>query len=685
MRALLLALLILCVPAAASAAPNVIAPTGPAMDRERSLVERLTIERANALAANDARWSAQYSERARRLEAAERALRTAQATSANAQAELARLESEKKALSDEIAAKDQAYAQEIAAYRELMTGVVASAGPEKLTALERYATGDRIGAFPVLQQITEAENAARDRAAAAMDAARRKANADNMRALAAQALDMLQRGELTLDKVLPIWRQVVELDPDTAWGWVELGRLESRGGRIELARAAYERALAKAGNDEDRIAALSGLSDTQIRVNDLAGAAFSIERSVVIAEARAKEAPDNTNLRLNLIVSLTRLSDIQMAQGRSAQARETIVRALFMAVDLYTAHPEDPITVRLVAFAAINGGEKLQRIGEFGAAAQGYAAALKVYEEVIKDQMDQQDRSVLANLRIRRGQLFLDQGDMPHAAEEFQKALVLAEALATSDPGDLGYRILLQDALNRVGDGAKERGDWAAARKAYERGIAVARQSAEISPGDREMQRNLAVAYDKLGAVLLEEGDLDAAEAAFRSGQAIVAPNLQANPRELMPRADNSEFFWRLGQVARKRGDLAAAVTNMARSVDLLLSLNNDQPENRDYLNDIVENARDLGDAQAAAGDRSGAAVSYGRSLQAASYIAGREAANPAAQRDLALTLFQMARDLGGDGAWAKAAAQYEKLAALGPLTAEDKANLERAKREAAR
>lgn len=685
MRALVLSLLMFCVPAAALAAPNVIAPTGPAMERERSLVERLTIERANALAANDARWSAQYSERARRLEAAERALRTAQATGATAQAELARLESEKKALSDEIAAKDQAYAQEIAAYRELMTGVVSNAGPEKLTALERYATGDRIGAFPVLQQITEAENAARDRAAAAMDAVRRKANADNMRALAAQSLDMLQRGELTVDKALPIWRQVVALDPDTAWGWVELGRLEGRAGHLELARAAYEQAQAKAGNDEDCIAALTGLSDTQLRVNDLAGASVSMERTVAIAEARAKEAPDNTNLRLNLIVSLTRLSDIQMAQGRSAQARETIVRALFLAVDLYTAHPEDPITVRLVAFVAINGGDKLQRMGDFAAAAQGYDAALKVYDEVIKDQMDQQDRSVLAGLRIQRGQLFMDQGDVSRAIGEFQKALVLADALAASDPGDLGFRILLQDALNRVGDSAKERGDWAAARRVYERAIALARQSAEASPADREMQRNLAVAYAKLGAVLLQEGDLDAAEASFRNGQAIVAPNLQANPQALMPRADNAEFYWRLGLVARKRGDLAAAVTSLSRSVDLLLSLNNDQPENRSYLTDIVENARDLGDAQAATGDRTGAAISYGRSLQAATYIAARELSNPASQRDLALTLFQMARDLGGEGAWAKAAAQYEKLAALGPLTAEDKANLERAKREAAR
>lgn len=685
MRAMLLALLILCVPAAALAAPGVIAPTGAAMERERSLVERLTIERANALAANDARWSAQYAERARRLEAAERALRTAQVTSANAQAELARLEAEKKALADEIAAKDQAYAQELAAYRELMTGVVASAGPEKLTALERYAAGDRIGAFPVLQQITEAENAARDRAAAVMDAARRKANADNMRALGAQALDMLQRGELTIDKALPIWRQVAELDPGTAWNWVELGRLESRAGHPEAARSAYDQALSRAGNDEDRIAALSGLSDTQIRFNDLAGAAVTMERSVAIAEARAKEAPDNINLRQNLIVSLTRLSDIQMAQGRSGEAREMIVRALFMAVDLYTAHPQDPSTVRLVAFTAINGGEKLQRMGEFGAAAQGYDTALTVYEEVIKDQMDQQDRSVLVNLRIRRGQLFLDQGDVAHAAEEFQKALTLADALAASDPGDLGYRILLQDALNRVDDNAREVGDWAAARAAYERALGVARQSAEGSPSDREMQRNLAVAYDKLGAVLIEDGELDAAAAAFRAGLAIVAPNLAANPREPLPRADNAEFLWRLGQVARKRGDLAEAVASISRSVDLLLSLNNDQPENRGYLTDIVENARDLGDAQAAAGDRAAAAISYGRSLQAASYIAGRETANPAAQRDLALTLFQMARDLGGDGAWAKAAAQYEALAALGPLTGEDKANLARAKREAAR
>jgi hypothetical protein len=101
MRALLLAALLVLAPAAALAAPATpVPPAASSVQREQALIERLTIERANALAANDARWASQYADRARRLEAAEKALRAAQSTNA---AELARLTAEKKALADEIA------------------------------------------------------------------------------------------------------------------------------------------------------------------------------------------------------------------------------------------------------------------------------------------------------------------------------------------------------------------------------------------------------------------------------------------------------------------------------------------------------------------------------------------------------------------------------------------------------
>ncbi|MFO1015384.1 MAG: hypothetical protein U1E50_16655 [Caulobacteraceae bacterium] len=682
MRALILAALLVLAPAAALAAPATpVPPAASSVQREQALIERLTIERANALAANDARWSAQYADRARRLEAAEKALRAAQSTSA---AELARLTAEKKALADEIAAKDQAYAQEIAAYRELMSGVVAQAGPEKLAALERYAAGDRIGAFPVLQQITEAENAARDRAAAALDQARRRANAANMRALGAQALDMLQRGELTADKAEAIFVQVCDLDADDVWSLIQLGRLRFRLGRLESARTAFDAAMAKATDDDQRVSILAGQADIMLRVHDRAGAVAALQRMAALAEARSKADPADLILKANLVISLTRLSDVQMDAGQSAQARESITRALFMAIEIYKLQPDNS-NAQLAASTGLNAGGKMHRVGNLAVAGQIYDMVLQVYDELQKTGLDQTDRTNICVLRLMRGALAADQDNLQGALEEYKMALVAAEALNASDPGDQYYRGLLDDTLDRLGGVYSEMGDWAKARDAYQRSLVIARAASEASPTDLDQRRNIAIGYDRIGAMLMQEGKYIEADAAFRQAEAILAPPLQSNPGGLQPRADNAHIAWRLGVTAKARSDLAAAVASLTRAVDLQLSIVRDQADNRTYQRDLVEYARDLAEAQAKAGDREGAAKNYRRSREAAAFVAGEEPSNPAAQRDLALTLFQIARDLGGDGTWARAAAQYERAAALGPLPAKDQANLVRAKREASR
>ena len=100
----------------------------------------------------------------------------ADAAQGDARAAQAELEAARAAFSDlvgGIAQRDAAARAQINAYRAEAAEMVARASPEKLAALQRFADGDRVGAWPVIEEITQRSVRARLAAAEAAAAADR--------------------------------------------------------------------------------------------------------------------------------------------------------------------------------------------------------------------------------------------------------------------------------------------------------------------------------------------------------------------------------------------------------------------------------------------------------------------------------------------------------------------------------
>ncbi len=106
----------------------------------------------------------------------------------------------------DVASRDARSKAEIEAYRSEAKVLATSATPEKLAALQRFADGDRVGAWPVLQDLTEASVRARMAAAGAAAGA-------EMRELARLRGIMRNNGEATTEEVLSIWDRAAALDP----------------------------------------------------------------------------------------------------------------------------------------------------------------------------------------------------------------------------------------------------------------------------------------------------------------------------------------------------------------------------------------------------------------------------------------------------------------------------------------
>jgi chromosome segregation ATPase len=124
----------------------------------------------------------------------------------SARSELDALIMERSRLVDEIAKRDHVYAAEIAEFRRQIAGLTETDNPALRAALERYADGDRVGAYPVIKDIIRAENSA-------AQVATNVRNSTRLREVAVLALDMKNHGEKTTAEVLAEWQEAQQLDP----------------------------------------------------------------------------------------------------------------------------------------------------------------------------------------------------------------------------------------------------------------------------------------------------------------------------------------------------------------------------------------------------------------------------------------------------------------------------------------
>lgn len=113
--------------------------------------------------------------------------------------------------------------------------LVEDATPEKLAALQRFADGDRIGAWPILEVIHEIQVRAKTVAIADMEQDR------------AQLVDVMRaNGEQTSVQALDAWTRVVTADPKRPWVWLRVGDLRRATGNVTGAEMAYRQAIVHA-------------------------------------------------------------------------------------------------------------------------------------------------------------------------------------------------------------------------------------------------------------------------------------------------------------------------------------------------------------------------------------------------------------------------------------------------------
>ena len=221
----------------------------------------------------------------------------------------------------DIAEREARAQAEIAAYRAEAQGLAARATPEKLTALQRFADGDRTGAWPVLKEITEASVKARMAAAA-------KAAAQELRELARLREIMRENGEARAQEVLVLWDEAATLDPTDVWTHVFRARLATELGELKRAAGALETAMSVVRDDREQAVILNELGNVHVSQGQLGAALQRFEQGLAIAQRLAQADPSSATLQRDLSVSLNEIGDVLVAQGQLGAALQRFEQGL---------------------------------------------------------------------------------------------------------------------------------------------------------------------------------------------------------------------------------------------------------------------------------------------------------------------------------------------------------------------
>jgi tetratricopeptide (TPR) repeat protein len=260
-------------------------------------------------------------------------------------------------------------------------------------------------------------------------------------------------------------RQMLALNPDDVWGWIDLGDLHDTTGASNEALAAYRRSFdaaehlaradpGNAGWQRDLSVSHERIGDVQRAQGDLAAAQLSFQAALAIRERLAQADPGNAGWQRDLSVSHDRIGDVQKAQGDLAAARLSFQASLAIRERLAQADPGNA----------------------------GWQRDLSVSHSRIGD--------------VQKAQ-----GDLAAARLSFQASLAIRERLARADPGNAGWQRDLAISFGRLamvdaGLGAKDD-----ALAGFRRGRDIIARLIEQSPTDATLPGDRAWLDHRIAAL----------------------------------------------------------------------------------------------------------------------------------------------------------------------------------------
>jgi non-specific serine/threonine protein kinase/serine/threonine-protein kinase len=285
------------------------------------------------------------------------------------------------------------------------------------------------------------------------------------------------------------------------------------------------------------------------------------------------------------------------------------------------------------------------------------AAEAPANDEVARDLAEAHER--LAEVLGGSGASNL--GDQAAAHAHYREALAMRERLAAERPLDIERQRALAASLRKI---ARAEPDSAAALAFAHRAVAVATALNTADPGRAEFQSDLAAAHYAAGFAESQVGDWPAALASFRSAAEGHRRLLAQAPGDQSALRDWALCEKRMGAIMIRSQRYAEAAEHYRRALAADESRMALAPENAPARRDVSVTCVDLSIALRYLGDRPGEAAHLRRALQIREQLARADPSNVLAQVDLVSARWRIGSFLTRQGDWRAALRELDPAVA---------------------
>lgn len=240
-------------------------------------------------------------------------------------------------------------------------------------------------------------------------------------------------------------------------------------------------------------------------------------------------------------------------------------------------------------------------------------------------------------------------GDFAGAAQSYQKALAIREALAAANPSDLKIQGELADEYFRASGILQNTGDFDGALRTLQRAEPFIQRIALGNP-DPQMLNRIAGIYWFRGTVLEKKGDAAAALENYRRGAAIREP-LAADPNaNVITRAHLVADYNGMAKMLAETGQIDDAIKMATKATGLMKQLSDANPTNATFREWLAESYGVWADQLFDKGDFDGALSLQRRAQEIFAQLHSADPSNRLAADNLAFSKLSTERVLIREG-----------------------------------
>ncbi len=217
----------------------------------------------------------------------------------------------------------------------------------------------------------------------------------------------------------------------------------------------------------------------------------------------------------------------------------------------------------------------------------------------------------------RLGDIHLKLGAADKALAVYQKRLELAEALAKADPSNADAKHGLSTSYNKLGNAYLELGTSDKALEVYQKDSELAEALAASDPANADAATDLSYSYSRMGNANERANKPDEARRWYEKMLAVDRKLSERVPESAAARRGIAVASQYLGRVCGQGGDWTAAVTYARDALDHARAARQIAGNRQPFSWDFSVTWRDLGDAQAGAGQVKEARQSYEEAVRA--------------------------------------------------------------------